>query len=62
MKTRSKKKAKYYLVVDTSRGYMHGAFPFTEEGLEKARKFIESSKKKTEEELIIKPDPLIEHV
>ena len=57
MKTRSKRKSKYYLVVDRSRGYTHGAFPFTEEGLEKAKEFIKSSEEKTGEELFIKPTP-----
>jgi len=51
---KSRKRSKYYLVVDKSRGYTHGAFPFTEEGLTMAKDFIEASSKRTGEELIIK--------
>ena len=54
MKKKNKRKSKYYLVVDKSRGYTHGAFPFTEEGLIMAKDFVKSASEKTNEELIIK--------
>ena len=54
MKAKARKKSKYYLVVDKSRGYTHGAFPFTKEGKIMAEAFIKVSSEKTGEELIIK--------
>ena len=53
MKIKGKKKEKMYLVIDTIKGYTHGAFPFTPEGKEMAEKFIKTSYKKTRQELII---------
>ena len=50
---KSSKKNKYYLVVAKNNGYTHGAFPFTPEGLEDAKKYIKKSLDRTKEVLII---------
>jgi len=52
MKTKGKEK--YYLVVSKKRGYTYGAFPYTEQGLIDAKKYIKQSEKKQKEELVIK--------
>ena len=35
-------------------GYTHGAFPFTPEGLENAKKYVKKSTAKSEDDLVIK--------
>jgi|LULM01.1.fsa_nt_gb hypothetical protein len=51
---KSKEKNKYYLVVSENNGYTHGAFPFTEEGLLNAKRYIKKSSKKNDDVLVIK--------
>tara|TARA_R100000808_G_C2145231_1_gene153059 strand:- start:1599 stop:1760 length:162 start_codon:yes stop_codon:yes gene_type:complete len=44
------KKDKAYVVVSAEKGYVQGAFPYTEEGKEQARIYLNKLKKKTKEE------------
>lgn len=37
---KKKKSAKYYLVIDTSKGHTHGAFEFNRDGFKKAEEYI----------------------
>ncbi len=50
-----KKKAinKYYLVLSKSGNYTYGAFPFSEEGLKLARKYISKNLKSSNEKFYI---------
>lgn len=50
---RRKLEDKFYLVLSKSRNYTHGAFPFSEDGLEKAKKFIKEKSKQSKDALYI---------
>ena len=50
---RNKSKSKYYLVISKDKGYTYGAFPYTEQGLEDAKKYVKKSEESQQEELVI---------
>jgi hypothetical protein len=50
---RNKKNKKYYLVESSQRNWSYGAFPHTEEGLEKAQNYMDKMQKKVKEKLKI---------
>ena len=50
---KSKKSKKYYLVEAKKRKWSYGAFPYTEEGLQEAKKYLIVLQKKVNEELKI---------
>jgi len=54
---KKKRKSKYYLVLSERKRYTHGAFPFTEQGLSDAKKYVKRSEAKSEEKLIIEERP-----
>ena len=51
-KGRARKK-KYYLILDKTNGYRHGAFPHTPEGLEMAKKYLKKISKNNKELYIV---------
>lgn len=40
-----KSQNKFYAVVSQNKNYLHGVFPYSEEGKEQAKKYIETLKK-----------------
>jgi len=50
---KNKKNKKYYLIESKSRKWSYGAFPHTEDGLLKAKKYLSNLQKKIGEELKI---------
>lgn len=52
VKRRSSKKC--YIVISKKKKHTYGAFPFTEEGLEKAQKYSRLMKKEHKEEFLVK--------
>ena len=52
VKRRSSKKC--YIVISKKKKHTYGAFPFTEEGLEKAKKYSRLLKREHKEEFVVK--------
>ncbi len=50
---KNKKNKKYYLIESKVKKWSYGAFPHTEEGLIRAKKYLSKLKKKIREELNI---------
>ena len=56
MKKAAKRKSskKCYIVICKKRKHTYGAFPFTEEGLKKAKKYCKTLKKEHKEDFVVK--------
>ena len=50
---KNKKNKKYYLIESKVKKWSYGAFPYTEEGLIRAKKYLSKLQKKIREELNI---------
>jgi len=48
------KRIKFYVVLSEEKGYLHGAFPDTEEGREAAKKYMKKMEKKKKIKLYMK--------
>jgi len=55
MKKPAKRKSskKCYVVVSKKKKHIYGAFPFTEEGLKKAKEYSKTLKKENKEEFLV---------
>ena len=52
VKRKSSKKC--YIVISKKRKHTYGAFPFTKEGLKKAKEYSKTLKKENEEDFVVK--------
>ena len=50
---KNKKNKRYYLIESSQKKWSYGAFPYTEEGLKEAKKYLSNIQKKTKEKLEI---------
>jgi hypothetical protein len=50
---KNKKSKKYYLIESAQRKWSYGAFPYTEQGLIEAKRYMGALQKKTKEKLEI---------
>ena len=50
---KNKKNKRYYLIESSQKKWSYGAFPYNEEGLKEAKKYLSNLQKKTKEKLEI---------